>query len=606
MEFNHNSSSSSSSSPHESYKNISENSSDFAISHESLKEKPLTFARKDEYSELDHYKESIIQLFMQHKKKLSPERRRWIFSVKQDKDIYEVYVYIKAIGENTLTCDFNKHHQAELLDLENFKLFCKRCRDPPNKMIICDENKHYIICKVLEMIRKANSFVLDKNHYKLLNKQDEESLASVILLGKSIADGVKFDIPRCCVCKKKITFGAASGVVNECGHIACFMCCLDDISESCLICNSKIIPTGHDTGIDINEYRFYCHSTSLINPTIKHCLLNYPKKVYKMPCMHNVCEDHINDQLFCSVCGLEHKNDLKLNQNLMKILQLLNIKCLEHNQPATKFKYFDSIAICPMCTEKNSGSDNFRFNAHILRLDSLLNIKGLKNHKIDQFTMKAVLNHLRIPGQTLYKLVRNYQQIDYIHSYTGQQIYNRFTYCFPHKGSNNIWVLNNNEIAGFNFSVSKKVLLRGILLGTPIRRNSFGELLTTICKNLEIKIYVIKNNIMKVKFELKKRMFFSSKNLNEENLLDNNFYQEIEFVKFVELDKNKNYCLAVKGEGTFFHGRPYGRIISDMFTISKLKSSEFPRMIEKGDHVVGGFIFGFLYSEFVLNDLRNL
>lgn len=582
------------------------NYSSFFIPNEPFKEKTLPFAKKNNSSDPGDFKESIIKLFMQHKKKLSPERRRWVFSNKQDKNIHDVYLYIKAIAENDLTCDFNKNHNAKLLDLDNFKLFCRHCYDPPNKVVISDENKHYIICKVLEMIRNANSFVLDKKHFELLNKQNEESLTSVILLGKSIADGVKFDIPRCCVCKKKITFGTGSGVVNECGHIVCFMCCLDDISENCLICKARIIPTKHDTGIDINEYRLYCHSTSLKNPSIKHCLLNYPKTVYKMPCMHNVCEDHISEQHFCNICGLEHEGELKINKNLMKIIQLLNIKCLEHNQPATKFKYFDSIAVCPMCTEKDSGSDDFRLKGLNLRLDFLLNRKGLKNRKADQLTIKAVLNYLRIPGNTLYKLVKNYQQIDYIHSYTRKQLFNRFPVYFPQKGSNNIFVLQNDEIAGFNLSVSRTLLLQGILLGTPIRRNPYGELLATFCENLEIKIYSIKNNEMKIKFEFNKGTFLSSKQLNEDNLSDKDFYTAIEFVKFVKLNKDKNYCLIVKGEGTFFHGRPYGRIISDIFAISKLRNSDFPGTIEKGNNAVGGVIFGFLYSEFLLNDLRNL
>lgn len=548
-------------------------------------------------------KDYIIENFGKIKKKLSPERRKLIFK-RLNQNLRERYLFVKSIMEDSFCCNFHKTNKAGFINKENFTPLCDQCiENLPEHITINIENQEELKMLLRKMVTSADVFLLDKLHYKLLNRECDFHLTTMILLGRSIADKIVFNITRCCVCNKKISYGTRSGVLNECKHISCFGCCLYGYDENCNVCKGKLVPVGDDVEIDINEYRIYCHHLSKTG--LPHLLYNYTGNVYKLPCLHNVCDEHLSDEL-CQFCNVKYDSKkLKLNYQLMKIIDVLKIYCLEHNKIAVSYDTFTSKAFCKKCPDKDLGLRDFEIVRKTLinRLRILLIEKKLKKKSVDQQTMKAVINYRRLPLQTLYRLVTNYIHLAHSSKDFDTILFNRFHNFFPQKGSNRVWKITNRECVGFNIIPKKTFLLHGLLVAKPIEWNFSKKLILSIYRNQRVTIKLIKEN------ESEKEIFnqlscFNETSLNdEENLTENDVFFKLIFYRFVRLKEGRVYKLILRQEGNFFHGKPYKRVESDVFKLEKMNTCEERGEIEFGNNAVGGNIFGVIYSENKLLDL---
>lgn len=592
-------------------------------------QKRILESNSDNLSEED-MKKYIMNNFEIAKKKLSPERRKMFFKG-LNSNLKEKYLFIKSLMEDFFNCDIHVNSKASFVSKENFQLICDQCVDNHSEpILISNDNKEEIINLITEMIKSASVYMLDKLHYKLLNTGNDFLMTTLIHLGKSIANKIKFSIPRCSMCFKKISFGKRSGVHNECKHITCFGCCIDGYYENCNVCKKKLIPLGIDVDIDINDYRIFCHHFNEMGKP--HLLFNYRKNVYKLPCLHNICEMHLDDNS-CQFCNVKYdRKKLKLNKQLMNIIEVLKIKCLKHERIALRYDTFSSKAYCKKCPE-GSGIKNFAAVKNIInhKINELLIEKKLKDISVDQKTMKAVLNYRRLPLQTLYKLVRNYIYISLKDKDFDIKQFNRFHDHFPQKSSNRILEIKNKELVGFNIVPKKNILLYGLLIGKPIRRRINNKLVYSECRNHLITIKSIKENgIEKEKFSqisnynketkeneitknVKEKHFLEQGKdafnelssfeykvdevINEDNLSEEDIFFKHKFCHWVKLKENKIYKLTLQTRGTFFHGRPFNRKMNDLFRIERMKVNKEKGEIECGNNAIGGIIFGFIYSE---------
>lgn len=571
---------------------------------------------KDNNIRIDEAKLFINNYFPVIRKLISPERRRWLLAPTSFENLQVKCQFIYQLVTYELHCDTHENNLAVYFDLVTFKLKCSECSQINSEYIAylnTDINK--IIGEILIRAKESDISLLDKSHYDLCKKSFSNNIVSLILLGKSIVEKFEVKIPRCCVCCKKISFGALSGVKNLCGHVLCFKCCTNENPDLCSICKSKIHSLEGDVEVDILYYNITCHyRTAESNKNSTHGLICYQDKVYKLPCLHNVCEDHIQQSDRCMICNRFFEiTNLKLNTKLMNIIDILKLYCEDHKELAIKFDYFACKAICKKCKEVEPSSSLSNENAicekrgssYLLsvaksityKLKNQLIDKDFKKRKIDQTTLKAVINYLRLPLNIVYRITKNYELRENLKSLSPYSSFIRFNGYFPQNRSFNLFSINEGELCGFVLKPSADFLLNGIIIGNPIRRTMSGYLYHSTFTKLIIDIIISEKKTHK----FIQSLCFPYGIIDENNLDISKIYSEILFPYSIAIKEEKNYTIKVHTKGTFFHGRPYERKIDPNFTITRLKNEK----AEKGNNAIGGMIFGLIYSEkkyFILSE----
>jgi hypothetical protein len=235
--------------------------------------------------------------------------------------------------------------------------------------------------------RCLNQFMIQvlKRSITLSSPRD---LALLVLEGRSLLSEDQFKDVRCVECCNKISLGSSRGIILECDHVICYKCLSSGHCRECPLDRREL-----------NYSQYYswkyltiptCHATHEFND----------QPIWRLPCFHYSCQDHLNLQT-CYECGFDcrkWKEKIKESSYARSLLDFLKIKCLIHNLPITNIGSRPFALQCEKCLEMKGNL----FGIHDLSVKpiedlisdrlQMLQYDDVSNRKLENKALKLISN----------------------------------------------------------------------------------------------------------------------------------------------------------------------------------------------------------------------
>lgn len=550
--------------------------------------------------------ENFRQFYIDHRKKLCPERRKSLIPYTAQELINGIR-FLMQIDE--IRCD--QHFEIALQVDTEFRTYCEHCQvNSSNIFNINDRTSASILKDAIKDIAKSarfttlNKFILKAsgNKTEILSKNFPISL--IILEGKKLLSNPDQTCQRCSQCFKVAIEGKQKPIILNCNHIICFECYFVRAAERCYIDNSPLEQKAY-----IN-YRDSC-----LKPREVYDFASKKGDLYKYSCTHIVSQEELGISDLCPECLFPKnyfKSDdrVKLHEKAMALRDFYNIKCPFHNKPIQGFRMDSIVLYCSECYDEQAAYDKPYFPI----------IYPVRTRFLENFFYFALGDNLAFQLEDSDKSYKNSQaflkKLSYFNilSYNKRNdVYNKFLLAEskisskkkqyniiqrfkkllpPNLSSHKNFAIKENDVVGFNLVCKENIILEGLVI-------SMGY------EKLHVKMY-FPNQVEFIRI-VEKEILQSLDNNGDgfirEEIMSEFLYKEddkslVFFCSPWLIQKNCSYDFIIKLKPLFYdHGLPFSRHNLDLFTLSSLKNIP-PPYKELGNSVLGGPILGFITSNF--------
>ena len=517
----------------------------------------------------------IARVFADIRKLVCPERRHWILSQRSVEGQLSVLIYLRSITQSHLTCDAHPSQTASEVEVSKFTLLCSECSSSTSseKLSLSHSDGTELLEFLQALVRNSDHSLLNKFHLRTKRVSSFKNLAVLIHEIKFLMNKDKVGIPRCHICMKKLSFGAGTPVLLNCGHALCFLCYTNENYEECLI-DRETFKDAKTLDININLYQLACHAEGRCN------LLNRSGNIYKLPCMHKSCEGCLSIGV-CKRCGCEFNAEkLRIDVKSMHIVEYLMLKCDLHNEIAISFDFVSFEAKCRYCgIDNEEACKDFTMVHWALELALKENLELFKLKKNDARTMIYTLHYKVIQLNEVKKIVLNYMMRRNNKSSAPVQEIIRFSKLLTQKSITKCWEIEENNPFGVHIEFKQKMLIHGIIFGESIRKTKSNGFRSSACPIIKFSLFSPTKNKLKCSYLLSAHA-------------ENNMYK-LRFPCEIKVSENKKYKILMQTKNYFVHGLPYSIQKNNYFTIERLHDG-------LNNHAIGGPILGFIISEFKL------
>ncbi|OMJ80338.1 hypothetical protein SteCoe_19436 [Stentor coeruleus] len=551
--------------------------------------------------------EIFRQLYIDHRKKLCPERRRSLIPYTTQELLNGIRFLMQIDG---IRCD--DHFEIALNADSNFKTYCEYCQVRASSAFsINDQTLASNLKDIIKNTVKNSAFnTLNKSILKISNKNlifpsKSFPIQLMILEGKKFISNPDQTCQRCSNCLKLSIEGKQKPIILKCDHIICFECYFILAIERCQIDNSPIDQKSY-----LNYKNFAFKSRDVYG------FSNKKGDLYKYSCTHIVSQEEFNIPGLCPDClfpknFFNSDNKVKIYEKAMALRDFYNIKCPFHGEPIQGFR-MNSIALyCSECYKNQIEYDepyfpvifpvrtSFLENFYYFALGENIGFQlenAKKSYNSNQMFLKKIsyfnilsynerndiYNKFLLAENKINSMKNDYNVIQ------------RFKKTLPFNlFSRKEFFVGENDVVGFNLTCKKNIFLEGLVI-------SLGYM------KLHKKMY-FSSQIEFIKIiekEARTSLDNDEDKIISEKILREIIYKEedkslVFFCSPVLIQNNYNYDFIIKLTSLFYeHGLPSSRHnLDNLFTLSRLKNIPSPYK-ELGNSVIGGPILGFITSNF--------
>ena len=233
---------------------------------------------------------------------------------------------------------------------ENWEIICEDCR--VDNKISLEDNFDQVKDSIGEQIKYDDPTKLSKFLIQSLKIMDRTILREAKSKNLFILEALQWKngnkkYLRCVNCVKSLAVGLRKGVKLSCGHLMCFNCVQVTNVKNCPIEN-EIVSCSEYLDELPNDIPI-CHNIHK---------LDLEKSIFKLPCFHYSCENHLKIE-HCLLCGFNFRSftlDPRPSKKLPTLIKYLSLTCAAHCLPISSFSAKTQLFYCEKCNFPENSS----------------------------------------------------------------------------------------------------------------------------------------------------------------------------------------------------------------------------------------------------------